>query len=182
MGLISALNLDGSVQVQSDGLLTLTTAEWDAARGGGSGGLVPSETFYNTTSGFIDDVAPTNLGTFSSQVGVALNATTMDLSCPNVPIGPHNASARVNGLGVGAGFITNQGFSAFVRNSDGNYSLTLAGSPPPDDNCIVNVTSNSGLFVVLATVTAGVVAVFTAAPTTGTLTDCNFYITVVDNA
>jgi hypothetical protein len=85
IGLISALNADGSVQVQSTGPLTLTAAQWFAA-GATADGLSPTEAYYLAAAGTIDDIEPATPGEFSVQVGVAINALTMILSCPGVPI------------------------------------------------------------------------------------------------
>lgn len=86
LGLIKSVNDDGSVNVQSLGPLTLTTAEWDAITGAGPGGLVASEAYFLDAAGHLADVAPGAPGNWSSQVGAAINATTMLLNCPSVPI------------------------------------------------------------------------------------------------
>ncbi len=50
------------------------------------------------------------------------------------------AAALVNGEPPGDGFISNEGFSTYTRVGPGQYQLALAGTPPPNINCVVNVT------------------------------------------
>ena len=65
------------VQVQTAGLVTLTTAQWDAVTGD-SGGLVMGTTYYTSSSvGQLAAVRPAGAGTLVSEVGVGLNPTTL---------------------------------------------------------------------------------------------------------
>lgn len=70
------------VQVQPSGLVTLTTAQWDAVTGG-SGGLVMGTTYYTAqfpAVGKLTDVRPVDTGILVSKVGVGLNSTTLLLA------------------------------------------------------------------------------------------------------
>lgn len=84
-GVIASVNLDGTVQVQTSGFLTLTTDEWDDLTGG-SGGLTQGRSYFptNETDGTISSSAPTKPGDFITRIGTATNATTMLL----LPTGP----------------------------------------------------------------------------------------------
>lgn len=86
-GLMIANDASGAT-IQYDGIVTLTTAQWDAFCGT-TGGLTAIEAYFVDTSGVLDTVPPVATGNYSSQVGFALNATQMLLCTPSVPIGPH---------------------------------------------------------------------------------------------
>lgn len=66
------------VKVQTQGTLTLTTAQWDAITGG-SGGLVHGLTYFLSPAdpGQLVDAEPTTPGDFSVQVGIGLSPTDM---------------------------------------------------------------------------------------------------------
>ena len=53
---------------------------------------------------------------------------------------PIVAAALVEGRQPGDGFLSNRGFLSYTRTGPGQYQLALAGTPPPDANCVVNVT------------------------------------------
>lgn len=72
-------------RIQTTGIVTLTTAEWDLVAGT-TGGLVPGEAYFADAVGQMADVAPGTPGNWSSQIGVALSATQMQLGLPSVPI------------------------------------------------------------------------------------------------
>ena len=100
------------------------------------------------------------------------------------------ASALVDGQGGSPteGFITQSGFvpGSYTRITQGQYSLQLAGTPPPADNCIVNVTINSatgGVTIAGAAVLAGgIVRVgLFFQPLQQTL-DGRFYVTVTNDS
>ncbi len=66
---------------------------------------------------------------------------------PTGPAGPSVlptiAAALVDGI-TGSpteGFLSNRGFTSYVRLGIGQYQLGLAAPQPPDVNCIINVTS-----------------------------------------
>jgi hypothetical protein len=83
------------------------------------------------------------------------------------------------------GFVTSSGFAVggYTRTASGQYSLALAGTPPPDNNCVVLCTSfgaGGGSFFTQARVTGGAVKVFTQ-DTGGVTNDGLFYVAVLDN-
>ncbi|MFZ5832702.1 MAG: hypothetical protein ACOY3P_21655 [Planctomycetota bacterium] len=67
--------------VQTDGVLTATTLQWDAVTGG-SGGLVPGTVYYLDAfnPGRLTSTAPTTAGQFVVRVGLALSPSDMDIS------------------------------------------------------------------------------------------------------
>jgi hypothetical protein len=64
------------------GILTATTAQWDAVVVGGSGGLVPGTIYFLdvTTAGKLLAAAPTT--GFIARVGLAISTTIMNLMIP----------------------------------------------------------------------------------------------------
>jgi Collagen triple helix repeat (20 copies) len=122
----------------------------------------------------------------TGSTGPSGSATSTGATGPTGPAGlgsPIIAAARVNG-NLGGGFFSNKGFASITRNSAGNYSLPLAGTPPPDNNAIVNVTINTAFstsVVAAAFVSGGVVQVQLLAEPGGGGIDGNFYVTVTDN-
>lgn len=88
-GLIATVPDPTDATVRAQGLLVLTTAQWDAVTGD-VGGLVEGKPYYlsDTTSGHITQTAPVDAGSYQVIVGVALDATTM-LVRIGTPIGPH---------------------------------------------------------------------------------------------
>lgn len=66
------------VTIQEDGVVTLTTAEWDVVTSG-SGGLTPGARYYLDTAGKITTTAPTAPGTFVTPIGRAITSTIMAL-------------------------------------------------------------------------------------------------------
>ena len=94
VGVIIAINevrspvtgqLTNEYKIQSSGKVVLTEAEW-AHVTGEQGGLTGGETYFLDASGVLAQLPPSPSGDFSSQVGVALNSTTLLLSTPSVPI------------------------------------------------------------------------------------------------
>jgi hypothetical protein len=71
---------NSTVEVTADGVMTLTTAKWDAVTGG-SGGLTPGSDYFlsKDTAGQITTTAPDADGEFVSRVGHALSTTEMDV-------------------------------------------------------------------------------------------------------
>jgi hypothetical protein len=67
----------------------------------------------------------------------------------------------------------------------GSYQLGLAGVPPPDNNCVVNVTLRTAFAkpVMIATgvILGGVVQVVFFSTDDATTIDGDFYITVTDD-
>lgn len=81
------------------------------------------------------------------------------------------------------GFVTNNGFATYTRAANGQYSLALAGTPPPDDNCVVlctNLGAPGGSAFIQARVLAGAVLVFLQ-DTAGVTSDGLFYVAVIDD-
>lgn len=73
--------------VQLTGVVELSTATWDAVKGG-SGGLTPGAAYYLATGGGLALAAAiTGSGTRIAQVGVALSATRLFLTTPVVTTG-----------------------------------------------------------------------------------------------
>lgn len=70
-----------SGSVQTDGVLSATTAEWDAVAGT-TGGLSPGTIYYLDPSnpGLITETAPTATGQYVVRVGLALSETELDIS------------------------------------------------------------------------------------------------------
>ena len=67
--------------VQSDGVLTATTAQWDAVTGQ-TGGLTPNTTYFldPATAGKLTPTAPTADGQFVCQLGLATSTTELEIS------------------------------------------------------------------------------------------------------
>lgn len=67
--------------IQTDGVLTATTGQWDAVTGQ-SGGLTAGSPYYLSaaTAGNITPTAPTSVGEFVVRVGLALSSTALDIS------------------------------------------------------------------------------------------------------
>lgn len=86
VGLMIALDVTtGACTVQYDGIVTLTTAQWDAFAST-TGGLVADDTYYVNAAGHISFAPNVVSGQWSVQVGVALNATQLLLSTPSLPL------------------------------------------------------------------------------------------------
>jgi hypothetical protein len=91
------------------------------------------------------------------------------------------------GNGAAGAFITSKGFGPFNKISTGVYHLPLAGTPPPDDNCIpiVNLGApfqDNGLFIG-ALISGGIVEITIVDNSGGaTPTDAVFTITVANNS
>ena len=100
---------------------------------------------------------------------------------------PIIAAALVNGQPPGDGFVSSSGFTSYTRTGPGQYELVLAGTPPPDINCIVNVTLffNGAVAPVNATVAGGVlggIVIVAISDAAGTgFVDAVFNVIVTDN-
>jgi hypothetical protein len=70
-----------SASVQSDGVLTATTAQWDAVAGT-TGGLTFGTLFYldPATTGKLTSTAPSTAGQYVAPVGRALSTTDMEIT------------------------------------------------------------------------------------------------------
>lgn len=67
--------------VATEGIVTLTTVQWDAVTGG-SGGLIFGTPYFldPATAGMLTTTAPTTTGQYVVQVGIALSTVDMKLS------------------------------------------------------------------------------------------------------
>lgn len=67
--------------VQTDGLFTATTAEWDVVTGG-SGGLSPGSLYFLSaaTAGRITTTAPTASGSYVRAIGRAISESALEIS------------------------------------------------------------------------------------------------------
>lgn len=67
--------------IQTDGVLSATTAEWDAVTGQ-TGGLTPGAIYFlsATTAGMLTTTAPTTDGHFVCRVGLALSTTELEIT------------------------------------------------------------------------------------------------------
>jgi hypothetical protein len=87
VGIVTSVHADGTVQFKSQGLVTLTTAQWDACIGDPGGGLTPGRTYYPFPGAFggITRDRPSGPGDFVTRIGVALSPTTL-LLAPSYPV------------------------------------------------------------------------------------------------
>jgi hypothetical protein len=67
-----------SANIQTDGVLTATTGQWDTITGG-SGGLTPGSKYFldDATAGKLTATAPTSTSSYVQEVGIALSTTDM---------------------------------------------------------------------------------------------------------
>jgi len=68
--------------VQTEGVITLTTGEWDAVVTGESGGLTPGGAYFldPATPGNLTLTAPTTAGQYVQKLGTALSSTSFKIS------------------------------------------------------------------------------------------------------
>jgi len=89
MGFVAAASIAAAAAgaIQMDGLISASTATWDALTGD-TGGLTPGAVYYlsPTTPGSITKTAPTTSGQFVVRVGLADSTTTLRIQ-PHAPIG-----------------------------------------------------------------------------------------------
>lgn len=76
-----SISIAGSGNIQTDGILTATTVQWDAVTGD-SGGLTAGGVYYvdPDTAGMLTTAAPTTAGDFVIRVGVALSTLDLDIT------------------------------------------------------------------------------------------------------
>jgi len=83
LGLVKDVSIDAAAagSIQTDGVLTATTGQWDAVAGT-TGGLTPGTVYYldPATAGKLTSTAPTTAGQFVVRVGLALSTTELDIS------------------------------------------------------------------------------------------------------
>jgi len=82
LGLVRAASISaaGSGDIQTDGVLTATTGQWDTVTGG-SGGLVYNTVYYldPDTAGMLTETAPTTAGQYVVRVGRAISTVSMEI-------------------------------------------------------------------------------------------------------
>lgn len=81
VGLLKATTANEATgNVQTNGVVSATTGEWDAVTGD-SGGLTAGTVYYlDTTAGLLTTTAPSGSGNYVTWVGVGITATEMMLS------------------------------------------------------------------------------------------------------
>ena len=130
-GVVASVNEDNTVEVQSGGLLTLTTGQWDAVTGD-VGGLVLGRIYYLKPFPAFAGLSSTPNAipaVFLTKVGVALNATTMLLALPALPIknlGDETFIASINGQPPLIGTVVFVFTNNQVKAATSNVSLTEA--------------------------------------------------------
>jgi hypothetical protein len=87
LGLVADASIAASAvgNVQSDGVVTATTAEWDAVTGQ-TGGLTPGALYYLSadTEGELTTTPPSGAGEYIHVIGHALSTTELDLQIDKV--------------------------------------------------------------------------------------------------
>ena len=83
VGLVRAESIATSASgaIQTDGVLTATTAQWDAVAGT-TGGLAYGTVYYldPDTAGMITGTAPTDVGDYVVRIGKAISTTELEIS------------------------------------------------------------------------------------------------------
>ena len=87
--IIDPLSHDAKCTEQFAGLVELPTATWDAVTGE-VGGLEIAAIYYlsDVTAGHITKTAPVAMGSYVTQIGIAMSKTIMQLQIM-APVGPH---------------------------------------------------------------------------------------------
>lgn len=82
----AAITAAASGSIQIDGVLAASTAQWDAITGE-TGGLTPGARYYldPSTAGMLTQTAPSTVGQFIVEVGLAVSTTEMRVD-PKTPI------------------------------------------------------------------------------------------------
>lgn len=83
IGLVADVSIATSAlgSVQTDDILTATTAQWDAVAGT-TGGLTKDVIYYLSaaTSGLLTSTAPSTVGQFAKEIGIAISTTEMKIN------------------------------------------------------------------------------------------------------
>jgi hypothetical protein len=83
LGLVKdvSVNAAATANIQTDGVLTATTTQWDAVTGD-TGGLNAGAVYYldAATAGKLTTTAPTEVGQYVVRVGKALSTTDLEIS------------------------------------------------------------------------------------------------------
>ena len=75
-----AINAAASGLIQTDGIITGTTGEWDAVAGTTGGLTAGTAYFLSGTAGLITDTAPSTSGHRIVKVGTAISTTDLEIS------------------------------------------------------------------------------------------------------
>jgi hypothetical protein len=81
LGLVGVASISASASgvIQTDGVLSGTTGEWDAVTGE-TGGLTPGAVYYlSTTAGQLSQTAPSGSGQYVTKVGMAISTTEFEI-------------------------------------------------------------------------------------------------------
>jgi hypothetical protein len=82
LGLVKDVSIAGAASgsIQTDGILTATTGQWDAVAGT-TGGLVAGSIYYlSATAGLLTSTAPVTGGQYVCEVGIAISTTELDIN------------------------------------------------------------------------------------------------------
>jgi hypothetical protein len=79
----AAISSAATGSVQTSGIVTLTTGEWDAAFGT-TGGLTFNTTYYLSaaTAGLGTSTAPSSVGQYVKEIGIAISTTELLITTP----------------------------------------------------------------------------------------------------
>lgn len=77
---MAAITSAASGLIQTDGIITGTTGEWDAVAGTTGGLTFGTEYFLATTAGLLTSTAPSGAGQYIVRVGIAISTVDMELS------------------------------------------------------------------------------------------------------
>ena len=74
----TTINASASGSIQLSGVLTATTGQWNAIKGG-SGGLAPGARYFldDSAPGLLTTTAPSTVTHFAAQIGIALSTTEL---------------------------------------------------------------------------------------------------------
>jgi len=77
----ASISAAASGDIQTDGIISATTGQWDAVAGT-TGGLAAGIVYYlsPTTAGEITSTAPTAVGQFVIRIGIGLSTTELEIS------------------------------------------------------------------------------------------------------
>jgi hypothetical protein len=83
LGLVQEVSIGAAASgfIQTDGILSATTTQWDAVAGT-TGGLTPGAVYYlsEVTAGLLTETAPTSVSEFVLRVGKAISTTELEIS------------------------------------------------------------------------------------------------------
>lgn len=81
LGLVKDASISAAASgfIQTDGILSATTGQWDAVAGT-TGGLTAGTIYYlSTTAGLLSSTAPSGSGQYVMKVGMALSTTELEI-------------------------------------------------------------------------------------------------------